>query len=346
MQKGTRVIIDTDAGVDDAIALILGMTAPRKVDLITCSYGNCALSDVKTNVAKCIKARRCDPRPATAVGASFPLAGEASRIEASYFHGKDGLGDVSHDDPGNVHLCPQDLLSDHSDATTAILSLCRTSLESNETITIITLGPLTNLALALQHDAATGGNLLLRTVSQIVIMGGCGNNRGNATRTAEFNVAADPEAAAIVFNALQQPSWSHCRISVVPWELCKAFPIPWTEFDRFVYANNNNSVRAFIAAISCNVFPPAANRPIDVKRGSGAVICDLLAVAIAMDWELVAGWEDVHVEVELHGKITRGLTVLDEGHCYDGVERLRSVRWIKEVRVERYLDVFASMFEE
>jgi len=86
------------------------------------------------------------------------------------------------------------------------------------------IGPLTNLALALRKEPALPGLL------DLIVLGGCGNGEGNVTRTAEFNIYADPEAAREVFGF----EWS-LGITVLPWELLLNHPIPWDDFDRLLY---------------------------------------------------------------------------------------------------------------
>ena len=192
-------------------------------------------------------------------------------------------------------------------------------------------------------------------------MGGCANGRGNATRSAEFNVLADPEGASRALDVLQSAPWStKVLTTVVSWECCCRHPLPWTFFDSLIYSSSNGNdnmdnsgkekkshTRAFIAAISKKTFPPSQLRAdrtdSDAKRGSGAVICDALAVACALRPELVTNFELAHVEVVREGESTRGMTICDFGHSYDGIERPRGVRWVTDVDIDGYIKVFTEL---
>ena len=85
---------------------------------------------------------------------------------------------------------------------------------------------------------------------------------------------------------------------------------------------------------------------VDAKRGRGAVICDLLAVAIALNPLIVRKAVDTHVDVELYGTHTRGCTVCDFGHCYDGVSRLRNISWILDCDQVVYQSMFLELFKK
>lgn len=373
-----RIIIDTDCGVDDAVGLIAALQlAPQvgqRVALITTSFGNCSLNDVVRNVAKCVKMAGGDASQVEiATGAHGPLCGKP--IDASYFHGMDGLGDV---DSSSVGFCP--LTSEEEEAvqrnlerpaSAAILNVCSNSLEEMEEkegqereggVTIITLGPLTNLALALRADSA---GVIKRACRKLVIMGGCDNARGNVTRCAEFNVFADPEAAAEVFSEVQ--SWGEgCEVVVVSWNLCVNNPLPWHRFDSALPAagsrdgrtsahNTLPTLREFLRAICYKAYihdretlsvEKSGAESGEKRAGAGAVICDALAVCIALYPEVAIQSSKVHVEVELSGVHTRGMTVTCNNHCYDSVERERNVSWIDSVDVHRFCELFEAALHE
>ena len=178
-------------------------------------------------------------------------------------------------------------------------------------------------------------------ITELFVMGGCANGRGNVTRVAEFNVMADPEAADIIFNSAFK------NISVVSWELCASNPLPWHIFDKHVLTNAGGPTRwgQFISQI-CRL-PYVDRRTIEEgkRADTGAVICDLLAVAIAINQDaLIKESGQVHVEVELHGKHTRGMTIVDWGHCYDGLDRNRNIRWISKIHEHVFFEMFEKMF--
>jgi inosine-uridine nucleoside N-ribohydrolase len=383
--------------------------------LITTVFGNCCLKQVIKNVAKIRKACGYDMNtgPLISPGCSTPLRPE-TMIDATYFHGYDGLGNNNYlDDESGVILLKDDeeeeekkqkegtsTHHDDDDAAKQIIQLCLQCKEKNEKIKLVMLGPLTNLARAIQLQ-----DDLVTYIDSLVIMGGCGNGHGNVYRTTEFNITADCEAAAIVFDNLSKYK-KVCTL--VSWELTLANTIPWEIFDRMNQGpspvQGQSSVEGLSTTVvglttvespSANEGPSAANEGPDVEGLSpdqgpstssplipiptiiskflysisqfsyhpnkripiphyslvsehfhGAVICDLLAVAIAINSEeLILAQTLVNVEIELEGKLTRGQTVVDWG-CYDGIHREKNCNWIMEVKQERVIEMFMTMYEE
>jgi purine nucleosidase len=183
-----KVIIDCDAGVDDALALILAFHSPELEVLgITGVHGNVSLDTVMKNIGKVLTLLRPSRRTWIAAGADRPLQGKP--VHAESFHGEDGLGgaNIQADDPGEwteIFSGPADELINQM--------AHRHPLE----ITLIAVGPLTNLALALQRDAEGMGYL-----KEVMIMGGAVRTKGNITPQAEFNFYVDPLAAKRVLES-------------------------------------------------------------------------------------------------------------------------------------------------
>lgn len=177
-QEKKKVIIDTDCGVDDALALILALKSPElAVEAITTVSGNVHVDKVIPNVFKVLKALELDDHPCVARGADRPIKREL--IKAESVHGKDGLGDVPSPPPET-----------NVDSRPGWQVICDLARAYPKQITLITIGPLTNLALAIQNDPDG-----VRCLKGIVAMGGVFFNVGNVGPDVEFNVAADPEAA-------------------------------------------------------------------------------------------------------------------------------------------------------
>lgn len=177
------VIIDTDAGVDDALALILAAKSKElNVMAVTTVSGNVHVEKVIPNVLKVFKALNIENPPIIAKGADKPLKPVLKPTVADSVHGKDGMGDTSYM-AGNYEL-------DSRPAWEVIYDLAK---ENPKEITLITLGPLTNLAIAIQNRPED-----VKKLKEVVAMGGVFFNVGNISPDAEFNVKADPEAAAIV----------------------------------------------------------------------------------------------------------------------------------------------------
>src|SRR5215468_4159334 len=174
-----HALIDTDPGIDDALALLLAWGSPEwTVDVVTTVAGNVALAAGTLNVFRLLDLRRPSPLPMVASGAAQPLA-RALRIAP--YHGGDGLGDLP-----DWPLAEPRVAS--TDAAGVIVDTAR---RYREDLTIVALGPLTNLARAVERDAAA-----IRAVGRFVAMGGAVDVPGNVTPGAEFNAHVDPEALA------------------------------------------------------------------------------------------------------------------------------------------------------
>ena len=183
--KDRRVIIDTDPGIDDALALILAFRSPElKVEAITTVNGNVPLEDATRNALQILEVLDLPEPPPVACGAARPIVREP--LTARHVHGEDGLGDIAGlTNPGGSPRYPRPTLSPvGTSAADLILSLLN---ESPGEISIIALGPLTNIALALESNPAA-----FSQVQEVIVMGGAVNGIGNVTETAEFNFYADP----------------------------------------------------------------------------------------------------------------------------------------------------------
>jgi purine nucleosidase len=179
------VIIDCDPGVDDAVALLLAFASPRELNLlgITTVAGNVSV-DLTTRNARYIRelARRNDV-PIYA-GCARPLAREP--IEAGHFHGASGLGTLAVEEP----FAP-------AAAGHAVEFLIDTLLtRPARSVTIVTMGPMTNLAAAMQREPR-----IVAQVARVVSMGGARREGGNITASAEYNMYADPHAAQVVLQS-------------------------------------------------------------------------------------------------------------------------------------------------
>ncbi|RKP22853.1 Inosine/uridine-preferring nucleoside hydrolase domain-containing protein [Syncephalis pseudoplumigaleata] len=235
------VIIDTDPGVDDAMALLYALSSPELVvrALITV-HGNSTVQSSTRNLATLLEAvqRHRDilgsdesdwHRPVVAVGAESPL--KVLRYDAEYFHGDDALGGVhsSHPHWTRELLLPDDVVPPHAlydiserDGPDEILHQLRT--RPAHTVTLIAIGPLTNIALAIERDAQT-----FARVRRVICLGGALLVQGNVTPAAEFNFWADPHAAE---TTLQQtspdtPEEERVEVVLVPQDGKQQLPMLW-----------------------------------------------------------------------------------------------------------------------
>ena len=280
-----KVLIDCDTGMDDAVALLLALRSiEMEVVGITCVNGNVSLDHVTENTLKVVEHSGVDT-PVYA-GAQSALLHIQSR-NAAVVHGSDGLGGIHFPDP--MHK----MMDQH-----AVDFIVETFMSAKEPMDWITLGPLTNAALALRREPR-----IIEKIQQLTMMAGCVES-GNITLSAEFNVFADPEAARIVFDTEIKkvmipldPLWNggHLAADQVN-DIKKTTGKPWCEMAGKIFSRTRELVaelgREPIFEVG-SVTPP-----------------DLLAVAVAID-PSIAEIQDFHVFIETSGEYTRGMTVID-----------------------------------
>jgi inosine-uridine nucleoside N-ribohydrolase len=271
-----RVIIDTDPGVDDAFALLLAMRSPElKIEAIAAVAGNVPLSLTLPNALRMVEiAGRTDIPVAS--GASAPLMRRL--VTATYAHGENGLGGAVFPEP-KLSPVPEP-------ASELIRAIIR---KYPHEVTMITLGPLTNVATALKIDSE-----LAPLVRGIVMMAGSLSG-GNITPAAEFNVYVDPEAARIVFQ-------SGIPLTMVGLDVTRRTSLT----DEHVRA-----LQAGKTAVS-NAAATIARRAIDSTRERGFLVGpnmhDSLAVAAFLDSSILK-WKEYYVDIETTGELTAGETL-------------------------------------
>jgi len=270
-----RVIIDTDPGTDDAMAIILALNSPEfTVEALTVVPGNVEAQQGLENALKIVSlAGRCDV--VVAGGARHPL--NQKLITAQFWHGRNGLA--------NVELPPSKCKADPRFGPDLIIEMVH---KYPHEITLIPVGPLTNIALAVSKDPSISG-----LVKDIVIMGGSITG-GNVNGAAEANIYNDPEAAQIVFNA----GW---MVTMVGSDVGERTLITREYLAELQSSHGPQS--DFIAKIADFYLTRSE------KSGySGAAMYDPLAVGIALDPTL-GTLKDMHVDVETKGEFSRGETV-------------------------------------
>ena len=277
-----RVLIDTDPGIDDAIAILLALASPElDVAGITVVHGNVPVEACTLNALKVLDlAGRRDVPVVT--GAAAPLVRQARHAEA--VHGPDGLG--------GLFPPPDDA---HPFAADAAAFIARSLDEGEEPTTLIALGPLTNVATAI---LATPG--LTERLERIVAMGGAIRREGNVTPAAEFNIYADPEAAAIVLR-------SGVPVTLVPLDATMRAIFPGEAAARL--AESEVPIERAVGRLGS--FVSGVYRK--YYGIDGFALHDPLAVGAAIDGSLVST-EDLWVSVETGGELTAGATVADFWH--------------------------------
>jgi purine nucleosidase len=284
----TVLVIDTDPGLDDAHALAMALTpsAARPgfpVAAVCTVSGNVGIDTVTAN-ARWLLGAYGEVAAGTPVhrGAAGPIAGPGAH--APDIHGTDGLGELARWAAPDVaeHELP------------AALALIETARRHPGEVTVVALGPLTNLALAILLEP-----LLPELLERVVVMGGAIHGRGNLTLNAEFNFGADPAAADLVLATFP-------RLTLVSWETTLAHAFLPVEFKGFF--TGEGQAADVLARIIANRFvtdPEYALRPVYVRA-------DPLAMAVALDPSVVTGAEHHRVYVGYGpGGLDHGLTVVD-----------------------------------
>ena len=271
-----RVIIDTDPGVDDALALLLAMRSPElKIEAITPVAGNVPLELTLPNALRLVEIARRTDIP-VAAGAKTPLIRRL--VTATYAHGENGLGGAVFPDPTTKPVS--------TPASELIREIVR---KHPGEVTLIPIGPLTNIATALNSDPE-----LASMVRGVVMMGGSLSG-GNITPAAEFNVYVDPEAARIVFQ-------SGIPITMVGLDVTRKTSL--TDEHVRVLEAAQNPVSQAAAKIGRNAINHNRERGYLV----GPNMHDSLAVAGFLD-PTILKLQDYYVDVETTGELTAGATL-------------------------------------
>ena len=214
---------------------------------------------------------------------------------ATWFHGRDGLGDHNYPAPQRP--------AERKHAVDAIIE----TIETNPGLVLVTLGPLTNIALALSKAPAIAAK-----VSRCVVMGGAPCCEGNVTPAAEYNIWVDPEAASIVMR-------SGLPVELVGWHLCRGEAV--LDPSDIAQVEGFNTVLAHFA-IESNSHARVA---LKIQTGEdGICLPDPVAMCVALDPTVGIDWSEHYVEVETQSELTRGMTVVDRLNVADD-ERNRAV---------------------
>src|SRR5712671_5430710 len=293
-------LIDTDTASDDAVALIMALRAPDvRVAAITVVAGNVPVEQATRNALYTVEL--CGADVPVYSGAAKPLL--RTYENATWFHGRDGLGDHNYPPPKQA-----------AQAKHAVDAIIET-IEANPGLVLVTLGPLTNVALALAKKPRIASR-----VSRCVVMGGAPCCEGNVTPAAEYNVWVDPEAARMVM-------LSGLPVELVGWHLCRGEAVLRDDDIARVLALNTD-VASF--AIECNSH---ARKAYKIQTGEdGICLPDPVAMCLALD-PSVGNWSEHYVDVETQSELTRGMTVVDHLNVADD-ERNKAV-WADVLRRSR-----------
>lgn len=304
-----KIIIDTDPGQDDAVAILLALASPEELDVlaITTVAGNVPLDLTTLNALKMVELAG---RPDVPVHAGCPRPMVRSLITAEYVHGSTGLDGADLPDPVTAvtpgHAVDRiiDLLLEHDQGT----------------ITLCPLGPLTNVAQAMVREPR-----IVPLIQEIVLMGGGFFEGGNTTPAAEFNIYVDPHAADVVFR-------SGVPITVMPLDVThRALMLP-RHLARFS-ALGTAAGRAVQGLL-------AFYERYDVEKYGldGGPLHDPCVIAFLLAPHLFRG-RPVHVEVEIASELTMGMTVAD---WWGMTGKPSNAVWMREIDAEGFFDLLVE----
>jgi purine nucleosidase len=305
-QTARKVIIDTDPGTDDALAILLALNSQElDVQALTVVPGNVPLAQGVENALKLVSlAERCDIP--VAAGAERPLLQLLTTAE--FVHGQNGLA--------NVELPPPTCKADSRFGPDLIIELVH---KHPGEMTLVPVGPLTNIALAVRKDPS-----IVPLVKEVILMGGSISG-GNVTAAAEFNIYNDPEAAQIVFTA----GWP---VTMVGLEVGNK--IIFTNAHLAELGQTRGLQNDFAVAVLQHLLGFAAEFGFP-----GSPLYDPSAVGVAIDRSLVKT-ERMRVDVETRGEFTRGETVANRHNAIERSVRQGDRNVIIELeRVEPNTDV-------
>ncbi|XP_005094986.1 uncharacterized protein C1683.06c [Aplysia californica] len=303
-QPKLRVILDVDTGIDDSHAIMLALAHPKvEILAITCANGNVNVDLVCENTLRVLKACNREDIPVYR-GAECSLLGNTSQFEN--FSGE----------AWNTPVDSSLVQPEH-----AANAMIRIITNNPGEVTVVALAPLTNLALAMRLDSTVG-----RKIKDLYIMGGNIEARGRISTCAEFNFYNDPEAAQVVLKEF-------INITILPYEVCRKFLLPWDFFDMWI--NAGTQVSDFVKR---SVLESA--KPARAAGREGYRSCDGYAMALVIERSVVQSAEPVYITVELSGQLTRGQMVVD----WDGLlQQPCNALVVKELDVDKIQSLFMLM---
>ncbi len=273
-------IIDTDTASDDAVGLIMAMRYPGvQIEAITVVAGNVPVDQAVQNALYTVEL--CQQSIPVYRGMSAPLV--RPLFTAEFVHGQDGMGDIG---------LP---LTDRQPAAGNAVDILVDNIHRfGGDIILLTLGPLTNVASALQKDPRIAGE-----VRECVVMGGTGRGHGNITPVGEYNFWADPDAAKIVFE-------SDMRLKMVGWDISRTYAV--------LNPQDTADLRGFgtpLAAFCVDIQATLTQFAMNQSKLQGFDLPDAIATAIALEPEVATETRSLFVAIENESELCRGQSVVD-----------------------------------
>jgi purine nucleosidase len=305
-----RILFDTDPGIDDACAILLALASPEiSVEGLSIVHGNCSLEQATANALSVLELANAGHIP-VAMGCDVPLLQPS--LLAPETHGETGLGYARLPE---TRLKP---IGQH-----AVDFLIEQILSAPGEITLVAIGPLTNMALAIRQEPR-----MVRALKEIIIMGGAIRHEGNATALAEFNTYVDPHAAHILYHA-------GIPATLVPLDVTYQCVLTPGDVNRL--QKTDAPITRFVvdAARFYMEFHD------EFQKIDGCVINDPLALALTFAPELCT-YQELPVEVDISGGICMGKTVAD---FYNYGKKPANMRVALGVRAREFMELFLQRME-
>jgi purine nucleosidase len=305
MQK--RILFDTDPGIDDACAILLAMASPElSLEGLSIVHGNCSVDQATTNALSVLELVNAGHIP-VARGCALPLVQPS--LLAPETHGNTGLGYAVLPEP---HTRP--IVQHASDF------LIQKIMSSPGEITLVAIGPLTNVALAIRQEPR-----LVQAVKEVIVMGGALRYEGNTTALAEFNTYVDPHAAHIVYH-------SGMPITLVPLDV--TYQCILTKGDVQRMRQMDSPITKFVE--DATRFYMEFHD--EFQSIDGCVINDPLALALTFAPELCT-YREMPVDVDISGGISMGKTI---GDFYNYGKQPANMRAALGVKPRDFIDLFVE----
>ncbi|MDW7754650.1 MAG: nucleoside hydrolase [Brevefilum sp.] len=306
-----RIVIDCDPGIDDAQAIMMAYAHPEvKIEAVTSVSGNVDINHTTSNVLKVLDILDAHEIPVYA-GAKSALVSKSEN--ASFVHGEDGMGDIG--------LPNSRRKVEEMPAAVALIKLAK---ENPGELSLIAIGPLTNIALSIHLEPG-----LPMLFKELVIMGGAFLSKGNTQNyPAEFNIYADPDAAHVVFE-----KWQGFRM--VTWEATLAHGIPSETVLKLCQCDNPRS--KFLNKLMSRVEIYKTT-----QKTKLSYFADPLAMAVMLEPDIVLESSDKYVQVERFGHLSRGMTVVD---WWGASQKTPNVNIVQKVDIERFVELFQMAFK-
>ena len=305
-----RIIIDTDPGIDDALAFLLALASPEiKLEALTTTQGNVTLGKATRNALSILELAQASHIPVVQ-GSMFPLV-QPLRASADV-HGESGIGNANLPEPRTKPIPGH-----------AVDFLIEKILAEPNEISIFPIGPLTNIAMAIRKELK-----FAKSVKELVIMGGAIQDGGNVTPLAEFNIYVDPHAAHIVFH-------SGIPITLIPLDVTQKCLLKQSHIDRLLKINS--PISRFIKD-AVNIYLKAS-----YDRGfDGCALHDPLTLATILAPELLS-LKEYYVDVDIAGGVSMGNTFAD---IYNVTKKPVNMKVAMNVRSDEFIELFVQHMEK